>query len=144
VLGVLALEDLGRDVVGRPAEVLEVLAAAEGLGHAEVNNLDVRVLGAVDEEEVVGLEVAMGDLAAVEGLEAEADLAKNLLGLLLGILTLLLDAIEQLTTLTKLHNQVELGVALTDVEEFDDVGVGNLAHNSDFIPHRLILVSDIT
>ena len=69
---VLALEDLGRDVVGRAADCLSpLLAVREARGQAEVAHLDAHL--GVDEE-VAQLEVAVDDQVGVQVLERRDEL----------------------------------------------------------------------
>lgn len=85
----------------------------------------------------------MRDLAVVQSLETETDLAEHLLRLLLGVLALLLDPVEELATRAELHHQVQVRLRLEHIQQLDDVGVVERTHDRDFIAHALELVRQV-
>lgn len=84
------------------------------------------------EEEVFGLEVAVRDFVRVEVFDGFEDLKVVVRGFGLLEAFLLDDSLEELAAADVLHDEVDLGVGLEDLEELDDVGVAKLAEDVDF------------
>ena len=99
-------QHLGRDVVGAPHDLLAHLARPEERRQPEVGRLERGVLGLVEEEEVLGLEVAVDHAHRVAHLDDADDRPRRLRGRRLAIVPLLGDAGEQLAPRAQLHHEV--------------------------------------
>ncbi|KAJ6795135.1 putative CBL-interacting protein kinase 7 [Iris pallida] len=149
-----AAHDLGRGV-GRGAAggVQQAVAGGAQLvgerGEAEVGELEVAV---TVEEEVLGLDVAVGDAVGV----AEAEGGEELLEVAarggLGQAAVAREAGEELPAAGVLHDQVDAGLGGHDLVQPENVGVGrepphgrDLAedHRAHARPHRGLLVKDL-
>ena len=153
---------LGREVVGRAAERPRVRRA--GAREAEVGELDVPVAG---EEDVLGLEVAVDDVARVQVVERERDLGgvelrdgvREALTCGQQVWEVTMEAThvgppeqrEELSAWHKVHDHVQVRRVLERAPEIDDegvldrhehallvLGVGDLLH-----AHDLLLAEDL-
>mmetsp|Transcript_37179 Transcript_37179/g.79316 ORF Transcript_37179/g.79316 Transcript_37179/m.79316 type:complete len:417 (-) Transcript_37179:698-1948(-) len=102
-------EYLRRDVPGSAAHglqtVLLVLPRDLG-GEAEVSDLDLVVIVPMLEEQILGLEVAMGDALGVHVLDGAEEDGAHVAGLGLGVAGLVDDAVEELAPVEVLGDQV--------------------------------------
>ena len=101
-------EHFRRHVLGRPQHLLDPLPRVEERGDAKVDELDVVVAGAVAEEDVLGLDVAVHDAAEVAVQQGLDKRAAHLGGRLLGQATALTDAVKEVAAQAQLHHDVDL------------------------------------
>mmetsp|Transcript_24197 Transcript_24197/g.63890 ORF Transcript_24197/g.63890 Transcript_24197/m.63890 type:complete len:496 (-) Transcript_24197:329-1816(-) len=118
-------DDLGREVLGRAADGPRALVRRDDLGEAKVDNLEVAVL--VDEQ-ILGLEVAVGDEVVVQVLEGEGDVGRVEGDVRLRELAALaLDDIgehrEELSPLNEVEEQVEVLRVLEGATQLEQEGV---------------------
>ena len=139
---------LGRHVFGRahgharPGEAaagLGGLLDLGALGDAEVEHLDeVGLALPADEQDVLGLEVAVDDAGVVGGLEGVAHLGGDVQRPRGGEGTFLEDHEAQLDPLDELHDEEERAVAgRPRVGDVDDVGVSGLGGRPRLAPEPL-------
>ena len=114
----LALDDLWSQVLRRAAE--GVGAVADDLGKAEVGDLDVSLL--VDEE-VLRLEVSVGDVHGVEVLECEHDLGREEEGDVVGEAAFPPQESEELPAAGVIEEHEHVGGRLEGALEVHDEGV---------------------
>ena len=124
--GVLDLgDDLGRHVGRRAAEHPDLLVIRNASREAEVDELHILVLV---EEDVLQLDVSVGNALAVAVLQCHQDLAEDAAGLLL--IELLVDHLfevgVQASSRDVLHDQVDVRVRLKGLDELDDVRMVHL------------------
>lgn len=131
LLSVLALKNLGGDVVGGTGLGAVQLSFLERFGETEINELDlvehgVGFLGG--QKEILRLQITMDNLILMAVEDGGDHLTHEMLGLHLREGLVLDDGIEQLATRAQLHNELEgLGI-LEDLVQMDHVGVIHLAH----------------
>ncbi|BAS94669.1 Os05g0491800 [Oryza sativa Japonica Group] len=127
---VAPLEHLRRDVVGAPDDVPEHLTFFEEDGEAEVGGLERGVLVLAEEEEVLGLEVAVDDAHGVAGVDDLDDGAEERGGGVLGVVALGDDPVEQLAAGTELHDEVDGVLVLVRALELHHPGLaGEVVHD---------------
>lgn len=75
---IVARQHLWRDVVRRSCSSLHSLkpASAHNLGEAEINDLEVRVIALVSEEEVLRFQIPVHNIFAVAVIESHEDLSE--------------------------------------------------------------------
>mmetsp|Transcript_2750 Transcript_2750/g.9230 ORF Transcript_2750/g.9230 Transcript_2750/m.9230 type:complete len:389 (-) Transcript_2750:16-1182(-) len=135
---VLSSQHFRRDVVRGSDACVHDVGVEDGceLGEAKVDDFDGGVVGFGEEQEVLGLEVAMDDggaegMAVIDGLQ---DLLEDLGGVPLGEglfrrLGLLDDALEELAARAQLGDDVQELLLVDYVHDLDDVRVVHLGHD---------------
>mmetsp|Transcript_60321 Transcript_60321/g.136358 ORF Transcript_60321/g.136358 Transcript_60321/m.136358 type:complete len:207 (-) Transcript_60321:330-950(-) len=118
----LVLDDLRGHVVRRPAHLVEVFAVTFG-GEAEVREHDTRVAVLVAQQEVLGLQVAMGDLSVVEEGERLEERLHEQPRLMLRVRLLVADPLKQLAAAHLLCDEVVVFLLVEVVDEGEDVGL---------------------
>ena len=129
----LGLDDLGREVLGRAAE--RPRAVLDQLGEAEVDDLQVAL---AVEQQVLGLEVAVDDVAVVEVLEREHHRRAVEGGGGLVELALLLQQREELAALADLEHHVQVGAVLVRRDQPYAERVVGLRHDPLLVHHVLL------
>ena len=129
----------GGHVGGRAAEGVDGLVLLAAETEAEVDEFELPV--AVDED-VFGLDVAVGDVEVVQVLEGLCDDQEELLGLGLGqaMLGLGEQVVVEGIGAAVLEDEVELCLRFDDVEQLGDGGVGQLSEDVDLPLQILDLV----
>mmetsp|Transcript_36408 Transcript_36408/g.59846 ORF Transcript_36408/g.59846 Transcript_36408/m.59846 type:complete len:436 (-) Transcript_36408:69-1376(-) len=136
VVVLLVADDLGRSVVRRAAEVRQVLQARQHLAHAEVDDLDGRVLALVEEEDVVRLQVAVHDVVLlVHVLQRSQQLLDDARSVVLAILSAVHNALEEFAAAALLHHDEQRRLVLVHVEQLDDVGVRQRRQDINLVVH---------
>eukprot|EP00760_Papus_ankaliazontas_P023561 PhM_4_TR2067/c4_g1_i1/m.99921 len=138
----LLLEDLGGDVVGCAADGLEQRAVALGtaaleVGESEITDLEVVI---AVKQEVLGLEVAVGDALLVAVVRAEHELLEELPRR--GLVEPLRgdNAVEELAAGDELKHKVDVVGRLQHLPELDDVLVLQHLHDGDLALQLLLHV----
>mmetsp|Transcript_10216 Transcript_10216/g.30331 ORF Transcript_10216/g.30331 Transcript_10216/m.30331 type:complete len:377 (-) Transcript_10216:102-1232(-) len=120
--GVAPVEDLGSDVVECSAAELHLRVGLPDVAEAEVDELEVvAVLLLV--EEVLQLEVPVDDALGVKVVHSEEHLSQRDDRIGLGEALPCPHALEKLAALHALHDEVEPGGALVDIDEASHVRV---------------------
>jgi hypothetical protein len=124
----------------RRAEVCDSAAAEltrlEEDRESEIDGLEREVVVLVDEQEVLGLEVAVHDPERVAGLDDADDDPGELGGLALAVVAALYDPVEELAPGAELHDDVDVELVLVGALDGDDVGVaGEVVHDLDLAAH---------
>ena len=92
-------QDLRRHVAERSKGLTAGFTGAESLTETKVNQLNLRVIGLVNHQNVLWLQVSMSDTEGVEVVNGGGDLMGNLSGSLLGDLEVLqLQVSEEVTS----------------------------------------------
>ena len=135
---VAPLQHLRRDVVGAADDVPEHLPFFEEDGEPKVGGLERRVLVLAEEEEVLGLEVAVDDAHGVAGVDDLDDGAEERGGGALGVVALGDDPVEELPAGAELHDEVHRALVLVGALELHDAGLaGEVVHDLHLAPHVL-------
>jgi len=124
-----ARELFGRHVGGRPGADLPVLDRLRQAGQPEVGDLDP---SATVDHHVGRFEIAVQDALFVSGLNAGAELPRDLHRLVSGQTADAAQQRREILAVDVLHREVVLAVGLADVENAADVGVGYLARGANF------------
>jgi len=95
----------------------------ESLGEAEIGDLALSIRGVIGHQQVLRLEVSMGDALLMQILHRAQELGGGVDSVLLREVALVDDAVEQLAPLHDLHHQVHLVGRVDGVKAFHDVGV---------------------
>lgn len=134
----LALEDLGGDIVGSTTNGTLALTVEFKLGcETKITNLDLHL---VVKEEVTKLEISMDDAMTVQVLHSSADLVDVALDLeFVQALTASEQLIQRLV-LAQLKEDVHILSVFKEVLEADDVVLVERAMNLDF-GHQLLFGS---
>mmetsp|Transcript_6694 Transcript_6694/g.20372 ORF Transcript_6694/g.20372 Transcript_6694/m.20372 type:complete len:392 (+) Transcript_6694:375-1550(+) len=111
--------------------VLDEFVVGEADGEAEVEELDA--LAVLDEADVLGLEVAVDDVAVVEVGERVEEYSDEVSSLLLVVERLLHDPLEQLAALHQLDDHVVHFLLLVKVVQLDDVRVLDRPEHRDLL-----------
>ena len=125
----LVAQDLGGHVQGRSTHRGRHVLRLQRSGEAEVGDLQHRVVGGVAEEDVLGLQVSVQDVLAVQDAEPGGYLREKAARHLLGRLPLPLQELREVAARAELQDQVEVGRALLQVAEAHDVRVGDAAQH---------------
>mmetsp|Transcript_54213 Transcript_54213/g.162327 ORF Transcript_54213/g.162327 Transcript_54213/m.162327 type:complete len:256 (+) Transcript_54213:697-1464(+) len=119
----MILEDLGGDVRGGAAPRDEGVGGVHPLGESEVSHLDVGVILPADQEEILRLEVPMGDAAIVHvGHRVQQHLGQ-IPGVQFSVVILLHDPIEDVPPVEQFHHHVEEVLLLVKIVEGHDVSM---------------------
>lgn len=121
----LVEEHLGSDVLGSAAQGVGTAAGLNDLGETEIGQLAVTVLA---QEKILGLQITMDNVLAVDVLEGKRDLEGVKLGLLVGELAVLAEMGEKLATGDDLHHDEHVVVILERGNHRDDEGAIELVH----------------
>jgi hypothetical protein len=144
VAGAAAL--LGRHVHGRAHDRRGVrlhlaVGVVRQLGDAEVEDLGALAAGDLavgDQEDVLGLEVAVDDAAAVRGVQRRGDLAQQPQRLLGRQPTVPLEPRVEGLALEELHHDVRATVGVVaEVEDLHDAGIGDRGGRARFVEEAL-------
>jgi len=131
------LHDLWCDV-GRGAALFEEQFVLFDLPtNSEVTDLDVAM---AVQQDVVQLDVTMGDLLVVQVGDTFHDLAEHELSIFLSQLPALADVVEEVTSWAELHNDHVMALGLESLEDFDVVGVAQPLQDIDLV-HNLLLLA---
>ena len=120
-------DDLGRGVVGTAAAGFEKVAVAHQVGEAKVADLDVEKLV---EQQVFGLEVAVGDLVLVAVVCGRDDLLKEAARFAFRQAPVVDNVLEQLAARV-LEDHDNVRRRRDDLVELDDMGVAEHAQELD-------------
>mmetsp|Transcript_29627 Transcript_29627/g.95535 ORF Transcript_29627/g.95535 Transcript_29627/m.95535 type:complete len:214 (-) Transcript_29627:641-1282(-) len=130
----LLREDLRRQVLRCPAEGLACLWPDGGeLCEAEVGEEDVGVVVLGAEQDVLRLDVSMGDAAVVEVREGGEEVGHHAPGVVLGEGGELYEAVEEVAAFDELHDDVELVIGDVDSPDGDDGGVADFSEDAGFV-----------
>mmetsp|Transcript_26940 Transcript_26940/g.75743 ORF Transcript_26940/g.75743 Transcript_26940/m.75743 type:complete len:310 (-) Transcript_26940:208-1137(-) len=113
-------DDLGRSIVGRPAGCPQKVPVPHQVGKAKVGNFDVQI---GIQQEILRLQVAMGNLLEVAVLDSRNDLVEEVAGLVSRQASFGHDVIEQLSSGNVLDDEEDIGGRVDDFVESDDVRV---------------------
>jgi hypothetical protein len=107
-------------------------------GEPKVGGLERRVLVLAEEEEVLGLEVAVDDAHGVAGVHDLDDGAEQRSGGALGVVAPGDDAVEELAAGTELHDEVHGALVLVRALELHHARLaGQVVHDLHLAPHVL-------
>jgi hypothetical protein len=130
----LARNHLRSSIAGTSTCSLQSLSGLISIGQTKVNYLDVLVLV---KQEVLWLQVSVHDVQSVQVLHSIHDLLEEPACLVLLDSSLSHDVVEQLSSTSILHDQVEFLLGFNDLKELDDVGMSDLLQNVDFPSYSL-------
>jgi len=125
-LVVVALEHLGCNVVwgaDNSVHSLDGLLLGETFGKTEINKFDFRLFRSVVHQEVLRFEISVDDSVTMQVLDSGEHFAHDVGGLVLAEPLRGHDAIEELTALAVLHDDVDVAMIDVALVELDDVGV---------------------
>ena len=134
-LGVVrgTLQDFGSNVAGSTALRRQTLGTQNLFGKTKVGNLDGRVGIIRHQQQILRLEVTVGNVVSVTIADGLEDDAAGITGLLLVVVGLGDDAIEQLTAGHLLHDEVVVARLLEEVVQTDDVRVSELLEDGHLV-----------
>ena len=133
------MEELRGDVSWTAAPQVELLRAVlEHRRQAEIGNLQVPIVLLRREQQVLGFEVAMHDVALVEILQRTYEVSHDGPRRRLPILTLALDPVEQLAALQIGQEQMNILGRLVRLVQLDHVFVVDGAQHVDFSQNGLL------
>ena len=89
----------------------------------------------VHEDEVLGLEIAMDNKAIVTIVESFEDALDGLGGVFLGVESLVLQVLKELSASQVLQYKVHIQIVLVDLVQLDHVGMIDTSQNVDFTLH---------
>ena len=138
--------------LGQPLGLLLLAGGAQRLGDAEVHDLDEVELLALQEEQVLGLDVAMHDALGMRGAQRGRGLRGDAQRALLGQLVLAREALGERFAIEVLHHHERAAViGVADVVDVDDVLVADRARElrlllesrDDRLALRILLEQDL-
>mmetsp|Transcript_67096 Transcript_67096/g.193947 ORF Transcript_67096/g.193947 Transcript_67096/m.193947 type:complete len:201 (-) Transcript_67096:24-626(-) len=121
----LVEQDLGGNILRRPTQCVRPCPRLHDLGETEIRQLRVPV---GQQQDVLGLQVAVNDVFAVDVCERSTYLRSVKLRLLIGELPCPAQVREQLTAVDALHNDVYIVVILGVAQHVHDKRVVDLRH----------------
>ena len=145
-LVVVAFEYFWGDIVRSTDDgvhALNFLLLREALGEAEIDQLDLGVLGSVVHEEVLRLQVSMDNAVSVQVLDSADHLAHDIGGVALSEPLRGNDAVKEFSTLAVLHNNVDITVIDVALIELDNVGVVDLLQNGELFLEKSNILGDV-
>ena len=127
------LQNFRGDVAGSTALRRQTLGTENLLGKAKVGNLDGRVGIIRNKQQILRLEIPMGNVVSMTVADGLEDDAAGIAGLLLVVVGLGDDAIEQLTASHLLHDQIVVSRLLEEVVQTNDVRVSELLEDGHLV-----------
>jgi hypothetical protein len=105
------------------------------IAQSKVDDFDQKALWGVLQEQVLGLEVAVCDLVAMQLLDTIQDLVEEFASLSLRDMSVSHDVIEHFAPISVLHHEVDRVWCVQDLVELDDVCVPRLLQDLDLSIH---------
>eukprot|EP00128_Syssomonas_multiformis_P016256 Colp12_sorted_trinity150504_noHs@31775 len=138
----LLTKNLRCNIVGCTTSCVQDMLVVHELGETKVGNHHIRGLVLSSKQNVLGLQISMHDVVAVEVANGLRHLSNNSNGIFLSERALMNDAVEKLTTINILKDKVELVGGVKFLKKANDVLVVNLPHNSNFrLNHSLLALA---
>mmetsp|Transcript_76339 Transcript_76339/g.166671 ORF Transcript_76339/g.166671 Transcript_76339/m.166671 type:complete len:320 (+) Transcript_76339:628-1587(+) len=143
---VLARQDLRRHVVRRAGLRLEKLAWFELARKTEIDDFEEILLDGVlgHEQEIFRFEISVANMVLVHVVDGPDNLLHQYGGLDLGEVSGLDNSVEEFSSSSEFHHEVDVSVVLEGLVELDDVRVVHHLHDCDlqfetlYILHRCL------
>mmetsp|Transcript_17989 Transcript_17989/g.37427 ORF Transcript_17989/g.37427 Transcript_17989/m.37427 type:complete len:229 (-) Transcript_17989:235-921(-) len=141
-------EDFGCDVVGGPHWNGQLHVRPEMTGEAKVDQLEVGCWSVVLQEEVLELQVTVGDVVVMDVSNSVYHGFDIVAGMTLGVVEALLavEAVEHLSARAELKDEVDVVGSLINFLQTGDVGVVEGLEDLNFVlelPHGTVVVADL-
>jgi len=101
----------------------------ELLRQTKIDHLDGSIRLFAHVKEILGLQISMADVFLVEVEQSPNDLFKNGSCFIFAEMTLLYDSVEQLTTITNFHNQINIHFVFKGLIKLDNIGMIDISED---------------
>lgn len=126
------LQHLGRHIPGRPTRGHQhVVLARQHFAQPKVRDHQPCVLGPVCKQQVLGLEVPVHNVQAVQVLDTQQDLVYKARSVCFGVVALLQELVKELAALSQVCDQVHGVLGLEHLEQGDTVLVADFGEDSN-------------
>lgn len=112
-------------------------------GDTEIGEHQRRMGIGGNEQQVLGLEISVHNVLAVQVIDGLEDVLHGLSGILFGELAIIADSVEELASGSELGDNVELLLALEPVLEGDDVWVVALLEQRELFNYHVVVSLEV-